>query len=60
MAYQDELNNYFNELVGIFKGPLDIPDQQKVFSPLDIINIAGIITEKYDKKTQQQSIFFTL
>ena len=57
MAYQDELNNYFNELVGIFKGPLDIPNQQKVFSPLDIINIAGIITEKYDKKTQQQSIF---
>ena len=53
MAYQDELNNYFNELVNVFKGPLGIPDKQKIFSPLDIINASFIITQKYDESTQK-------
>lgn len=52
MAYQDELNNYFNELVGVFKGPLSIPGQQKIFSPLDIINASFIITRKYNDSVE--------
>ncbi len=58
MAYQDELNNYFNELVNVFKSPLSIPDCQKVFSPLDIINASFIITQKYDKSTQKSDYSF--
>lgn len=50
MAYQDELNNYFNELVDVFKSPLGISDKQKIFSPLDIINVSFIITQKYGEK----------
>lgn len=51
MAYQDELKSYFNELVNTFKAPLNMFDQQKVFSPLDIINASFIITQKYSEKT---------
>lgn len=49
MAYQDELRSYFNELTTVFKSPLSIPDKQKVFSPLDIVNASIIITSKYYK-----------
>ena len=51
MAYQDELKSYFNELVGTFKAPLNMSDQQKIFSPLDIINASFIITQKYSERT---------
>lgn len=59
MAYQDELNNYFNELVYVFKSPLGISDQQKIFSPLDIINASFIITRKYKESTQTSGYSFS-
>nr|DAG50492.1 MAG TPA: hypothetical protein [Caudoviricetes sp.] len=52
MAYQDELRNYFNELTTVFKGPLSISDQQKIFSPLDIVNASFIITRKYNDSVE--------
>lgn len=52
MAYQDELRSYFNELIGVFKGPLSVPGQQKIFSPLDIINASFIITRKYNDSVE--------
>lgn len=58
MAYQDELNNYFNELVYMFKSPLGISDRQKIFSPLDIINASFIITQKYNESTQKSDYSF--
>ncbi len=60
MAYQDELRSYFNELVGVFKGPLSVPDQQKIFSPLDIINASFIITRKYNDSVEIRRNYYML
>lgn len=59
MAYQDKLNNYFNELVNTFKTPLNISDKQKIFSPLDIINASFIIIRKYKESTQTSGYSFS-